>query len=77
MDENMTREEYREQNSNKPEPKVIAAGIGAGVGTALGDIIVYAIESLARIDIPGNVEVAIGIVVAAGVAFVSGYYKKN
>lgn len=74
---NMTREQYRESIDPKPQPKVIAASIGAGVGYATGEIITYVIEATASIDIPANVEQAIGLVLTAGFAFLSGYVKKN
>lgn len=63
--------------SAKPQPKVVAATVGAGVGSAIGEIITWAIEATANIDIPSNVEFAIGVVLTAGLAFVGGYFKKN
>lgn len=66
-----------EKTDLKPQPKVIAATIGGGVGTAVGTIAVWIIEASAHIDIPNEVELAIGVVLTAGLAFVSGYFKKN
>lgn len=60
-----------------PQPKVVAATVGAGVGSAVGEIITWIVEASASIDIPSNVELAIGVVLTAGLAFVSGYFKKN
>jgi len=75
--DDMTREEYRESVSKTPQPKVVAATIGAGVGSAIGEIITWVVEASARIDIPDNVELAIGVVLTAGLAFLAGYFKKN
>lgn len=44
-----------------PQPKVIAATIGAGVGAALSTVGVYAFETLANHDLPDVVEGAIGV----------------
>ncbi len=63
--------------SKTPQPKVVLATIGAGVGSAVGEIVTYTIETAANIDIPGNVELAIGVVLTAGFAFLAGYFKKN
>jgi hypothetical protein len=63
--------------SKTPQPKVVAATIGAGIGSAIGEIVVWATEASANIDIPSNVELAIGVVITAGLAFASGYIKKN
>lgn len=60
-----------------PQPKVVAATIGAGVGSAVGEIIVWIVEASANIDVPSNVEFAVGVVLTAGLAFLAGYYKKN
>jgi hypothetical protein len=75
--DDMTREEYRESISLTPQPKVIAATVGAGVGFALGEIGTWVIETAFVIDIPANVEQAIGLVLTAGIAFLGGYFKKN
>lgn len=63
--------------SKTPQPKVVAATVGAGVGSAIGEIIVWGVEASANINIPGNVELAIGVVLTAGLAFLSGYMKRN
>ena len=62
---------------NTPQPKVVAATVGGGVGVAVGDILVWIIETATNIDIPGAVELAIGVVISAGLAFVAGFYKRN
>lgn len=67
-----------EKSVNKtPQPKVVAATIGGGVGTAISTIGIWIIEASANIDIPNEVELAIGVVITAGLAFVGGYFKKN
>ena len=60
-----------------PQPKVVAATIGAGVGAAIGNIIVWIVEAAAKIDIPDSVELSIGVVITAALTFVAGYVKKN
>lgn len=60
----------------KPQPKVVAATAGAGVGAAVSTIGVYLIETLGRVDLPDAVEGAILVLVSAGVAFAAGYIKK-
>jgi hypothetical protein len=60
----------------KPQPKVIAGTIGAGVGAAVAEVGIWIVESAARIDIPAGVEAAIAIIVVAGLGFVAGYLKK-
>ena len=60
-----------------PQPKVVAATVGAGVGAAIGNIIVWIVEAAANIDIPDSVELSIGVVITAALAFVAGYVKKN
>lgn len=74
-------DEYKDTDSmhlsKAPQPKVVAATVGAGVGSAVGEIVVWIVEASAAIDIPANVELAIGVVLTAGLAFVGGYWKKN
>jgi RsiW-degrading membrane proteinase PrsW (M82 family) len=65
------------KHSNAPQPKVVAATIGAGVGFAVGEVATYIIETAAGIDIPTNVEQAIGLILTAGLSFIAGYVKKN
>lgn len=60
----------------KPQPKVVAATIGAGVAGAITTLGVYIFESTTAIDLPGPVEGAILTIVTAGVAFAAGYIKK-
>lgn len=59
-----------------PQPKVIAATAGAGVGAAASTIGVYLIETLGNVDLPDAVEGAILVLVSAGVAFLAGYVKR-
>lgn len=60
-----------------PQPKVVAATSGAGVGGALAVITNWIIEASTGIDIPESVELATVVVFTAGLAFVSGYWKRN
>ncbi len=62
--------------TNAPQPKVLAATAGAGVGAAISTIAIYLIETLGRIDLPDVVEGAIGVLLAAGVGFLAGYIKR-
>lgn len=65
------------QADKTPQPKVVAATIGGGVGTAISTIAIWIIEASAKIDIPNEVELAVGVVITAALAFVAGYVKKN
>lgn len=67
----------RVEPSKTPQPKVVAATAGAGVGVALGTVVTWIVEASAGIDIPAGVELAIGVILTAGLAFVGGYWKKN
>jgi len=62
--------------TSKPQPKVLAATAGAGVGAAISTIAVYLIESLGKFDMPEAVDGAILVLVSAGVAFAAGYIKR-
>jgi NhaP-type Na+/H+ or K+/H+ antiporter len=70
----VTRDEHGNPTS-VPEPKVVAATGGAVVGAAAGFVLVYVIETAARIDMPTLVDNAIITLVAAAVTFVGGYVK--
>lgn len=59
-----------------PQPKVIAAAIGAGVGGAISTVGIYAFEQLTAVDLPTTVEGAILTLVTAAVAFAAGYIKR-
>jgi hypothetical protein len=62
---------------NNINPKVTYAAAGGGVGVALGEILVYALERIPVVgDIPGPVEASVVVVVAAALAFLSGYFKR-
>lgn len=62
--------------TKEPQPKVIAATAGAGVGAALSTIIIYLIESLGRIELPEAVQGAALVLVSAGIAFLAGWVKR-
>lgn len=48
-----------------PTRKVLAGGVGAGLGQYLGDVVLYTIERLAG-DLPSNIDSAVvGIVAIA------------
>jgi len=53
--------------------KAIAATTGSGLGTAIGIVISYAIEALASLDLPDNVENAIAVIAGAIVAGIATY----
>lgn len=72
-----TVNEHSQPMTVKPQPKVIAATTGAGVGSAIGVILTWVIEASTGIDIPEGVELAIGVVLTTGLAFIGGYWKKN
>jgi hypothetical protein len=64
------------------ERKVTAATGGAGVGAAVGALAVWAVDAYVHTpgtegDLPGPVGTAVMVLVAAGVAFVSGYVAKH
>lgn len=62
--------------TSTPQPKVVAATAGAGVGAAVSTLAIYLIETLGRVDLPDVVEGAIGVLIVAGVAFAAGYIKR-
>lgn len=62
--------------TNKPQAKVVASTVGAGVGAAVSTITLYLIESLAGIALPEEVKSASVVLISAGVAFLAGYVKK-
>lgn len=62
--------------TNTPQPKVLAATAGAGIGAAISTIAIYLIETLGTVDLPDVVEGAIGVLLAAGVGFLAGYIKR-
>lgn len=59
-----------------PQPKVVAATVGAGVGGAISTIGIYIFETVTSIDLPSLVEGSILTLVTAGVAFAAGYVKR-
>lgn len=66
-----------ERPSNVPTPKVVAATVGAGVGSALATILVWVLNVATGVDVPEAVELASGVVLTAGLAFVGGFWKKG
>lgn len=62
--------------TNEPQPKVLAATAGAGVGAAVSTIAIYLIETLGNVDLPAAVEGAGLVLISAGVAFLAGYIKR-
>ena len=63
------------QPTAQPQPKVLAATAGAGVGAAVTTLAIYLIEALGRIDLPDAVEGAALVLISAGVGFLAGYIK--
>lgn len=59
-----------------PQPKVIAATTGAGIGAAVSTIGIWAVETYGHIDLPVAVEGAILVLITAGVGFLAGYFKR-
>ena len=72
---NVTTDEHGGPTA-EPQPKVLAATAGAGVGAAVSTLAIYLVESLGRIDLPDAVEGAVLVLVSAGVAFLAGYIKR-
>lgn len=62
--------------TSRPQPKVVAATAGAGVGAALSTIAVYVIESFGGVDLPSTVEVAGAVLITAAVTFAAGWLKR-
>lgn len=66
-----------ESESKVPNAKVVSATVGAGVGSALATIIVWVVNVSTGVDVPEAVELASGVVLTAGLAFVGGYWKRD
>lgn len=62
--------------TSTPQPKVLAATAGAGVGAAVSTLAIYLIETLGRIDLPDVVEGAILVLITAGLSFGAGWLKR-
>ncbi|WP_194383103.1 hypothetical protein [Microbacterium luteum] len=75
MNENVTTDEHGNP-TGKPQPKVLAATAGAGVGGAVSTIGIYLIETLGGVDLPVAVEGATLTLVTAGVAYLAGWIKR-
>lgn len=72
---NVTTDEFGVPTT-QPQPKVIAAAGGAGVGAAVTTLTIWLIETLAKIDLPDAVEGSALVLISAGLAFVAGYVKR-
>lgn len=70
-----TRAEARAQEP--VNPKVTYAAGGAAVGSAVSTVAVWIVEATARIDVPGEVELAVGVILTAALAFASGWFKRS
>ena len=75
MSEPRTRAEARD--AKKVNPKVTYAAGGAAVGSAIATVAVWIVEATARLEVPSEVELALGVIVAAGLAFASGWAKSD
>lgn len=75
MNDHVTTDPFGQPTAT-PQPKVVAATAGAGVGAAISTIAVYLIESVGGIDLPSAVEGAGLVLISAGVAFLAGYIKR-
>lgn len=62
---------------NPTRPKVVAATSGAGVGVALGEILLYAVDRLDPVPLPAHVEVAVVFVAASAFAYLAGWLKRD
>ena len=60
-----------------PQPKVVFATVGSGVGVALATITVWGFEAATAVDVPEGVELAFGVVLTAALTFVAGYFKRD
>lgn len=75
MADNVTTDENGVPTS-EPQPKVLAATAGAGVGAAVSTLAIYLVETLGKVDLPDAVEGAVLVLISAGVAFLAGYIKR-
>ena len=57
-------------------PKVAAATVGAGIGSAVADLIVWGLRSHGVV-VPDNVAQDLDVIVSALISFVSGYYTPS
>lgn len=62
-------------SNQKINPKVTYATGGAAVGSAVSTVAVWVVEATAGIDVPEQVELALGVIIAAGLAFLAGWAK--
>lgn len=77
IDEEVKIGEAGNTESAAPQPKVVAATVGAGVGSAIATIVVWVVSVTTGLEVPEAVELAGGVVLTAGLAFIGGYFKKN
>lgn len=78
--DNMSNEpehEPRTPETGAPEPKVVAATVGAGVGSALATVVVWLTGAISGVVVPEAVELAVGVILTAALAFVGGYWKRS
>lgn len=75
MSNNVTTNEAGQPTAT-PQPKVIAAAGGAGVGAAVTTLVIYLIESIGKFDLPGEVEGAALVIVSTLLSFAAGYIKR-
>ncbi|QMU97971.1 hypothetical protein FVO59_12745 [Microbacterium esteraromaticum] len=62
--------------NGKINPKVTYASGGAAIGSAVATVAVWALEASTQIDVPGEVELALGVILTAGLAFLAGWSKR-
>lgn len=58
-------------------PKITYAAGGAAVGSAASTITVWVINATTGLAVPGEVELALGVILTAGLAFLSGWAKRQ
>lgn len=58
-------------------PKVTYATGGAAVGSAVSTVAVWIVEATAGLDVPEQVELALGVILTAGLAFLAGWAKRS
>lgn len=63
-------------DQQKINPKVTYATGGAAVGSAISTVAVWIVEASAGLDVPEQVELAIGVILTAGLAFLAGWVKR-
>lgn len=64
-------------SSTAVSPKVTAATIAAPVAVAASVTLIWIVETTAKIDIPVAVEGAVPTLLAAGAAFIAGWFVRD